>query len=90
MNLADNQVENLLGKGDDDTACESEKAVRSLRGIVGLQGQTDLHNAKAQQDKSDGTDQTEDKGGQVVDNGNGIASSKSRDRSTENESKFAI
>ena len=85
MNLADDQVENLLGKGDDDTACESQETVRSLRGVVGLQGQTNLHDTEAQQDKSDGTDQTENKGGQVVDNGNGVAGSKSCDRSTEDE-----
>ena len=85
MNLADDQVEDLLGKGDDDTARKGQETVRSLRRIVGLQGQTDLHDAEAQQDKPDGTDQTEDKGGQVIDNGNGVAGSKSRDRSTEDE-----
>ena len=52
---------------------------------MGLQGQTDLHNAEAKEDKTNGTDQPEDKGGQVVDNGNGVAGSKSRDRSTEDE-----
>ena len=69
----------------DDAARKGQETVRSLRRIVGLQGQTDLHNAKAQQDKSNRTDQTENKGGQVIDNGNRVAGSKSRDRSTEDE-----
>ena len=52
---------------------------------MGLQGQTDLHNAKAQQDKTNGTDQSEDKGRQVVDNGNGVVGGKRRNRSAEDE-----
>ena len=40
-----------MAKGDDDAACKGQETVRSLRGVVGLQGQTDLHNAEAQQDK---------------------------------------
>ena len=52
---------------------------------MGLQGQTDLHNAEAQQDKTNGTDQPEDKGRQVVDNGNGVVGGKRRNRSAEDE-----
>lgn len=52
---------------------------------MGLEGQADLHHAEAQQDKTDGSDQPEDKTGQVVDNGNGVAGSECRDRGAENE-----
>ena len=52
---------------------------------MGLQGQADLHNAEAQQDKTNGTDQPEDKGRQVVDNGNGVVGGKRRNRSAEDE-----
>ena len=40
---------------------------------MGLQGQADLDNAPTQQDQTDGADQAEDKFGQVVHNGQGVA-----------------
>lgn len=69
----DDEVQDFLGKGDDNTACEGQEAVGTLGRVVGLQGQTDLNDAPAQQDEADCTDQPEDEGGQVVDHGEGIA-----------------
>ena len=71
--LAGDQGQNFLGEGDDDAACQSEEAVGTLRGIVGLQGQTNLDNAPAQQDQTDGADEAEDEGGQVVDYLQGVS-----------------
>lgn len=85
MNLADNEVEDLLGEGDNDTTRKSQEAVGSLRGIVGLERKTDLHNTEAEQDKTDGSDQPEDKAGQIVDDRNGVAGSERRNGSAEDE-----
>ena len=36
------------------------KPLAALAGVVGLEGQADLHDTEAQQDHADGADQTED------------------------------
>ena len=68
-------LQNLLGEGDDDTTGQSQEAVASLGGVMGLQGQTHLDNAPAQQNETHGPDQAEDKGTQVVDHGQRIIGS---------------
>ncbi len=55
--LASDQSEYLLGKGDHDAACHGEHTIGALGGIVTLEGQTHLQDAKAQQDESNGTDE---------------------------------
>ena len=45
---AGNHGQDLLGKGDDDTARQSEETIGTLGRIVGLQGQTHLHDTPAQ------------------------------------------
>ena len=46
--LTGNEGQNLLGEGDDDAAGQSQEAVGTLAGIVGLEGKTHLNNAPAQ------------------------------------------
>ena len=48
---ANNEVEDFLGKGDDDAAGQSQETVGTLAGIVGLEAETDLHNAPAKQNQ---------------------------------------
>ena len=55
--LASDQVEDLLGEGDHDAARHGEHTIGALGGIVTLEGQTHLQDAKAQQDESNGTDE---------------------------------
>ena len=70
--LRNNEVQNLLGEGDNDTTGQGQEAVASLGRVMGLQGKTYLDNTPAQQNEAHGPDQTEDKGTQVVDHGQGI------------------
>lgn len=55
-----NHIQNLFSECDDDSACQSQKAICSLARVMRLQRQTDLHDTKSQQNQSDGSDQTED------------------------------
>ncbi len=70
--LRNDKVQNLLGEGDDDTTGQSQEAVAPLGGVMGLQGKAHLDNTPAQQNEANGPDQTEDKGTQIVDHGQGI------------------
>ena len=63
-----NQRQDLLRKCNDNPACHSEDTIGPLAGIVALERQTDLENAKAQQDQADGANQAEYKVRKVVDN----------------------
>ena len=69
---AGNHVQNLLGKGDDDTACQGEEAIGTLGRIMGLQGQTNLDNAPTQQDQTHGPNHAEDEVRQIINNGERI------------------
>ena len=63
------KVQNLLGEGDDDTAGEGQKAVCPLRRVVRFKRKTDLHDTKGEQDKTDCSNQAENKIGQITDHG---------------------
>ena len=63
--LPNNHIQYLLRKGEDDPAGQGQKAVGALRGIVRFQRESDLHDAESQQNETDGSDQTEDEGGQI-------------------------
>ena len=52
------------------------KTVGTLARIVGLEAETDLHNAPAKQNQADRTDEAEDKVAEVVDDGNGSPAAK--------------
>ena len=65
--LPNYHIQDLFCKGDDDPTCQGEKPVCPLAGIMRLHRQADLHDAKSQQDQSNGSDQAEDEIGQVVD-----------------------
>ena len=54
---AGNQGQNLLGKSDDNTTGQSEETVGSLAGVVGFEGEADLHHTEAQQDHTNGPDE---------------------------------
>ena len=71
--LTHDQIQNFLGKGDNNAASQSQKAVAPLRRIMRLQGEAHLNNAPTQQDKAHGTDQAKDKGAQVVDHRQRVA-----------------
>ena len=51
-----------------------------------LQRETDLNDTEAKQNKTDGTDKTEDEIGQIVDHGNRVACGKSGNAHTANKS----
>lgn len=74
--LTHNEVQDFLRKGDDDAACQSQETVGALRRVVGLEAETDLNDTPAEQDKTDRTNESENKVGQVVYDGNGITRSK--------------
>ena len=69
----------LLGKGDQEAAEQTQKALGALAGIVGLDGHTDLDDAPAQDDDADGPDRGEDEVGQVVDDGERVCGGQGRD-----------
>lgn len=54
-----NQGQDLLRKCNDNPTRHSEDTVGPLAGIVALERQTDLENAEAQQDQTDGSNQAE-------------------------------
>ena len=54
-----NQRQDFLRKCNDNPACHSEDTIGPLAGIVALERQTDLENAEAQQDQTDGANQAE-------------------------------
>ena len=66
-------IQDLFCKRDDDPAGQRQKSVGTGTGIVRLHRQSHLHDAKPQQDQPDGSDQAEDKRGQIVHRGNRIA-----------------
>lgn len=51
---------------------KGQETVAPLRRVMRLQGEAHLNNAPAQQNEANGPDQTEDKGTQIVDHGQGI------------------
>ncbi len=48
--------QNFFRKGDDDAARKGQKAICPLGRVVGFQGQTNLHDTKAEQNHTDRTD----------------------------------
>ena len=70
---AGDQRQDLLGERNDDTARDGQDAVRALRRIVRLEGQTDLQNAKAEQDQADRANERENEVAQIVDDRKRIA-----------------
>ena len=62
-----NQGQDLLRKCNDNPTRHSEDTVGPLAGIVALERQTDLENAEAQQDQTDGSNQAEYKVRKVAD-----------------------
>lgn len=63
-----NQGQDFLRKCNDNPACHSENTIGPLAGVVAFQRQTDLEDAEAQQDQTDGSNQAEYKVRKVVDN----------------------
>ncbi len=65
--LSCDKRQDLLGKSDDDSAGKSQKPIGTLRRVMRLQRQADLHDAKAKQDQTYSSDKTEYEGGQIID-----------------------
>ena len=65
-NSGRDEVEDLLGKGHDQTACQGEKTLGTLGGVMALEGEAHLHHAPAQQNQADGADQGKDESGEIV------------------------
>ena len=82
-NLSDNQVEDFLGEGNHEAACQGEKALGTLGGIMALERETNLYNAPTQQNHTDCTDEGKDKVGKIVHHPQRIAAGgKGRNRKT--------
>lgn len=62
------------------------KAVAALAGVVGLERKSHLHDAPAEQDQPDRTDQTENEIAQVVHDGDWVIGGKGRDGAAEHKS----
>ena len=60
------KVKDFLGEGDYQPTGQGEETLRTLGGIMALEGQTDLYDTPAQQDHTDGTNQGENECGKVV------------------------
>ena len=58
--------QNLLGKGDHQTAEQAEEALRALAGIMGLDGHPHLHDAPAQDNDAQGLDDGKDEVAHIV------------------------
>src|SRR5699024_11041478 len=87
---ADDQVQDLFGKGDDDTAGQRQEALAALAGIMALQRQAHLNDAPAQQNQADGSDDGEDEGTEVVDNSQRIALGQHRRGGTADQNQSEI
>ena len=73
------QSKDLLGEGYEQSAEETEEALGSLAGVVGLDGHAHLHYTPAQDDNANGLDAGENEVREVVYNGQGIAVSQGGD-----------
>lgn len=60
------KVKDFLGEGDYQPTGQGEETLRTLGGIMALEGQADLYDTPAQQDHTDGTNQGENECGKVV------------------------
>ena len=60
------KVTDFLGEGDYQPTGQGEETLRTLGGIMALEGQADLYDTPAQQDHTDGTNQGENECGKVV------------------------
>ena len=67
MLSAGDQRQDLLGERNDDAARNSQDAVCALGRIVRFERQTDLQNAKAEQDQADRANERENEVAQIVD-----------------------
>ena len=63
---AGDQRQDLFGERNDDAACHGQDAVGALGRIVRLERQTDLQNAKAEQDQTNCPDEGKDEIAQVI------------------------
>lgn len=70
-----NKVKDFLGEGDYQPTGQGEETLRTLGGIMALEGQADLYDTPAQQDHTNGTNQRKDKRGKVVHHSERIAAS---------------
>ena len=62
------KVKDFLGEGDDKAACESEKPLGALAGVMGLEREAHLDNAPAQENEANGPDKGEDERGEIAHN----------------------
>ena len=74
VSLSHNHIQDLFGKSDDDPASQGQKPIGPLAWVMRFQRQSDLHNTKAQQNQTNGSDQAENEIGQVVHYANWISS----------------
>lgn len=72
------EVEDFFRKRHDEAARQGEKTLRTLGGIVALEGKADLHHTPAQEDEADSANQGKDKGRKVVDHRQRIIGGKGR------------
>ena len=63
---ANDEVQDFLGKGDNDTASEGQEPVGALAGVVALERKADLDDAPPEKDDADSPDQAKDKGAEMV------------------------
>ena len=50
------KVKDFLGEGDYQPTGQGEETLRTLGGIMALEGEANLHHTPAQEDQADGTD----------------------------------
>ncbi|EQJ32374.1 hypothetical protein QS9_3496 [Clostridioides difficile P20] len=74
--LACDKSQDFLCEGNDNAACKGQKSVSSLGRVVGFEGQTNLHDTKAEHNHTDSPHQTENEIGQIVDYLNRVIGSK--------------
>lgn len=69
---AGDHVQDLFCERDDDATGQGEEAIGTLARIMAGKRETDLDDAPTQQDQAHRANQSEDKLGQIVDDGDGI------------------
>ena len=85
--LSQNHIQNILGKVNNHSTEKGHKALRALAGIMPFQGKTDLHNAKTQQNGTNGFNGAEHKIAEGIDGGKRVCKSSSCSGQRKNHNK---
>ncbi len=67
------EIQDLFGKGNDDTSRDGQKSVCPLGRVVRFKRKAHLHDAEPEKNQPDSADQSENEVGQIVNNGQRVS-----------------